>query len=210
MNTKKPELGKRLLPFQARAHKTYDKILKTAAVLLDEVGIDGFNTNLLAERAGIRVRTIYRYFPNKYSVIAALTENFSHKWDQWMTPFYDVIGNRKGDWRLAMRKAINDWMEHARHEPGSVTVLQAINAAPELRELHQEIFDNMCNRMAHAIARRGVKLSSVKLVSVSRAVVSTLNTGGDLYFQLNERESSSYLKELGKMLLAYLSEYMDD
>ena len=41
-------------------------------VVLDEVGVDGFNTNLLAERAGVRVRTVYRYFPNKGALLAAV------------------------------------------------------------------------------------------------------------------------------------------
>ena len=48
------------------------QILETAAELVDEVGVVGFTTNLLAERAGIRVRTIYRYFPSKLGVLNAL------------------------------------------------------------------------------------------------------------------------------------------
>ena len=41
----------RQVPTQARAQKTVEHILATAGDLLAEVGTDGFNTNLLAERA---------------------------------------------------------------------------------------------------------------------------------------------------------------
>ena len=40
----------RVPPRQKRARQTVRHILDTAAVLLDEVGVDDFNTNLLAER----------------------------------------------------------------------------------------------------------------------------------------------------------------
>ena len=73
----------RVSPRQARARETVARILDTAAVLLDEVGVDDFNTNLLAERAGVRVRTVYRYFPNKSAVILALAERVVSEWDAW-------------------------------------------------------------------------------------------------------------------------------
>ena len=43
-----------------RAQETVDQILDNAAILLDEVGVDAFNANLLAERAEVAVRSVYR------------------------------------------------------------------------------------------------------------------------------------------------------
>ena len=70
-----PELAERdqfkprALPVQNRARETVLRILECAAALIDEVGIEGFNTNLLAERASVRVRTIYRYYPTKLAIL---------------------------------------------------------------------------------------------------------------------------------------------
>jgi len=59
-------------PQQQRAIKTYESILTAASELLAEVGLERISTNLIAERAGITVPALYRYFPNKYAVLNAL------------------------------------------------------------------------------------------------------------------------------------------
>ncbi|MDG1204091.1 MAG: TetR/AcrR family transcriptional regulator, partial [Pseudomonadales bacterium] len=79
------ELEIRRRPVQTRSAKTFDHILDTAIVVLEETGWDGFSTNLLAERAGIGIQTLYRYFPNKLSVVATLARRLISEWDSWFT-----------------------------------------------------------------------------------------------------------------------------
>ncbi|MES3030745.1 MAG: TetR/AcrR family transcriptional regulator [Pseudomonadota bacterium] len=62
----------RKTPTQPRSRATLDVILEAAAQLLESVGEPGFNTNALAERAGVSIGTLYRYFPDKRSIINAL------------------------------------------------------------------------------------------------------------------------------------------
>ncbi len=71
-NGREVELLEKHRPKQARAIKTYEAILTAASELLVEVGLERISTNLIAERAGITVPALYRYFPNKYSVLNAL------------------------------------------------------------------------------------------------------------------------------------------
>lgn len=66
------ELLEKNKPRQARAKRTYEAILVAASELLIEVGIERISTNIMAERAGITVPALYRYFPNKYAVLHAL------------------------------------------------------------------------------------------------------------------------------------------
>jgi AcrR family transcriptional regulator len=86
-------LSGRHQPVQDRSRASVDRILAMTATLLDEVGIEGFNTNLLAERTGVRVRTVYRYFPNKYAVIVALTKRLAVQWDELMAGYYSKMSD---------------------------------------------------------------------------------------------------------------------
>ncbi|MFI4965888.1 MAG: TetR/AcrR family transcriptional regulator [Caulobacterales bacterium] len=59
-------------PRQARAKASLEAILEAAAQLLEARGEAGFNTNAVAERAGVSIGTLYRYFPDKRAILAAL------------------------------------------------------------------------------------------------------------------------------------------
>ena len=49
-------------------------ILPLIAYLLVVFGVNGFNTNLLADRSGVGPRAVYRYFPYKWAVLTELVE----------------------------------------------------------------------------------------------------------------------------------------
>ncbi|MEM0955942.1 MAG: TetR/AcrR family transcriptional regulator [Pseudomonadota bacterium] len=66
------ELVEKNRPKQQRAIRTYEAILSAASELLCEVGLEKISTNNIAERAGVTVPALYRYFPNKYAVLNAL------------------------------------------------------------------------------------------------------------------------------------------
>ncbi|MGE8500571.1 MAG: TetR/AcrR family transcriptional regulator [Pseudomonas sp.] len=65
-------LDPRKLPVQARAQATYDAILQSGTQLLSTTGLENFNTNAIADRAGASIGTFYQYFPNKEAVLLAL------------------------------------------------------------------------------------------------------------------------------------------
>jgi AcrR family transcriptional regulator len=67
-----PEPRKR--PKQERSQATVEAILTATARILTESGYDRFNTNRVAELAGVSIGSLYQYFPNKEALISALAE----------------------------------------------------------------------------------------------------------------------------------------
>ena len=64
----------RKAPRQARSQAMVEAILEATARVLAERGYAGTNTNVVAERAGVSVGSVYQYFPNKDSLVTALHE----------------------------------------------------------------------------------------------------------------------------------------
>lgn len=62
----------RKIPRQRRAQVSVDVVLEAAAQVLEVSGEAGFNTNAVAERAGVSIGTLYRYFPDKQAILLAL------------------------------------------------------------------------------------------------------------------------------------------
>src|SRR5215471_6874349 len=73
---KKSRLNARKQPLQKRSQETVAVILEAAARILEERGLEGYNTNAIAERGGISVGSVYQYFPNKDALTLALIARF--------------------------------------------------------------------------------------------------------------------------------------
>jgi len=73
---KNTNLKPRKLPSQLRSMEKVDRILDATARILSQHGLDGTNTNLIAEEAGISIGSLYQYFPNRDSIIAKLIERY--------------------------------------------------------------------------------------------------------------------------------------
>jgi len=68
------ETTPRKQPRQARSQATVDALIEAVAQVLIEHGYEGATTARVAERAGVSVGSLYQYYPNKESLIAALIE----------------------------------------------------------------------------------------------------------------------------------------
>jgi AcrR family transcriptional regulator len=75
--SRKRSTSPRKLPQQDRSRMTFETILEATTHILTEEGYDKANTNHIAERAGISIGSLYQYFPNKESLMAALMDQHS-------------------------------------------------------------------------------------------------------------------------------------
>src|ERR1700754_4129621 len=69
-----PLKPQRRQPKQARSQATWAAILEAASQILERRGPSGFNTNDVAERAGVSIGTLYQYFPDKHAILLAVAE----------------------------------------------------------------------------------------------------------------------------------------
>jgi AcrR family transcriptional regulator len=71
-SARSPPLKPRKAPTQARSEQTVAALLEAAALVLERDGLEGFNTNAVADRAGVSIGSLYQYFPGKDALMLAL------------------------------------------------------------------------------------------------------------------------------------------
>ena len=69
---KASRLQPRKAPAQDRSKAMVELILQAATRVLERESLAGFNTNRVAEVAGISIGSLYQYFPNKAALITML------------------------------------------------------------------------------------------------------------------------------------------
>jgi AcrR family transcriptional regulator len=90
----KPLQKPRKLPKQERSQATVSAILIATTRILTEEGYDKFNTNRVAELAGVSVGSLYQYFPNKEALLYALGEHHANEMTQLAQHHLEGLGDR--------------------------------------------------------------------------------------------------------------------
>lgn len=209
------ELRPRKRPTQERARNLVDKILDTTSSLLDEVGLDALSTNLIADRAEIRVSSIYRYFPNKHAILVALWDRVVARWLDVLAAFRASadhgISGRSASGGTSLAELIDGLVETAAHldrsEPGLVPLLRAMRASPELHEVEVRSNRLIAERIADALADLGARLPERRLDLVARMLTESASTVLELSLAVDKRDEGFLLEELKRMLRNYLADH---
>src|ERR1700744_6010576 len=133
-----PALGAKSLPLRQRGKDTFEAILATAGTLLAEIGFERLTTNLVCERAGLTPPALYRYFPNKYALLAELARRLMDAQDEVFIAWMEDGGLNAPTLEERVQRAIavrKDLLTVTRAQPGGMWILRAIRALPALKEV---------------------------------------------------------------------------
>jgi AcrR family transcriptional regulator len=203
-----PDLSPRVRPVQKRARETVDLILDTAGELLEQVGVDAFNTNLLAERAGVAVRSVYRYYPNKLAVIVALGERQAAEWESLFNGLVAVVADPEQDPLAAWEALLEAYVVFLEGKRGRSAIRRAMQALPELQETDRVNNDRLSQRIATALRARGVEVDEERLRVVGRLLLDTGDAAVDEALAVEPQVPAAIVEELKHMHRSYLSRFV--
>ena len=200
-------LQTRRRPGQERSRATFERILDTAADLLEEVGWDGFNTNLLAARAGLTAPAVYRYFPNKLAVVSTLAERVIEEWNRWLRDFQDAATEADDPVEL-WSEYVDLYVRRLRALRGGLAVRRAMAASPPLRELDRKDSDAIARRLAPILLEYNPGIELGRARDAARVLVETSVAITDLAFDASPARGRRLISELKTMQRAYLTELL--
>ncbi len=107
--SRKSERLPRREPRRRASEDVVDSILIAAAALIGEMGnLADVTTNHVAERAGVSIGSLYRYFPDKESIVAAL--DLRHRRASAVR-FLRSLADFETDFVGALRRAVRSFIE---------------------------------------------------------------------------------------------------
>ncbi len=206
--SRKVEVLEKNKPRQERAKRTYEAILVAAAQLLIEVGVERISTNLIAERAGITVPALYRYFPNKYAVLHALGAVMMDRQNEVGLLWFDRLEVlQKPELLLeSIEELLRLTYDVTCEQLAGLEIIQSLRAVGPLQELRLESNRIVADQFAALIAEvldwpltPGLKMQSRLSVDMGYAVV-------ELAMEDSTLSSEEVLTQGAGMIQAYWRE----
>mgnify|MGYP003641383651 CR=1 FL=1 len=155
------DLAIKRAPRQKRAVETYERILDVSTRLLTDVGFESMTTNLIAAKAGIKVPTLYRYFPNKYAVMMELGNRLMQAQNVIIEQWLDRAEANREPGALIddIEFLIAGTIRVTRAEHGALAISLALRAVPALQEVrlssHRKMTDVVTDRIGTRLAGIG-------------------------------------------------------
>lgn len=194
-------------PIQPRAARTFALILKTSLAIIERESIDALNTNKVAKESGINISTLYRYFPNKDSIIYTL-------YKQW----FDRVATITNRHRLSLSPGMNQRKMYASivedilnidgfSPKAAVALEQAIKVRAELAPYDKYITELSLEFYAGVLVELGADASeteiiiaaSFMLMSVWGAIALAADSSRDDYSMICDYAASQMLSASKKV-----------
>jgi AcrR family transcriptional regulator len=190
----------RKTPSQKRSADTVAVIVEAAARILERDSFEGFNTNAIAEKAGVSIGSLYQYFPSKNALLSALIERET-------APLMKVEEDLAAieDWKAALSVYIRASIRHQMRRP---RLARLIDVA-EKRELFDSQVSSTLARL-QAVVERILRLPgapSVPNTSVAAADLLALTRSLiDAAGERGEGESVQLVRRVEGSIWGYLGD----
>ncbi|MGW2048154.1 TetR family transcriptional regulator [Streptomyces sp. NPDC001858] len=195
----------RRAPVQRRSAERLTRILDACADLLDEVGYDALSTRAVAERAGVPIGSVYRFFGNKRQMADALAQRNLEHYSERVTE--RLKGARRGDWRAAMDAVLDEYLAMKRTAPG-FSLVDFGNQIP-VGARHAEPNHRVADRLTTLLSDYLVRAPDDDLRRTFLIAVETADTLVHLAFRVDPEGDAKVIDETRVLLRSYLARVLD-
>ncbi|WP_031486954.1 TetR/AcrR family transcriptional regulator [Streptomyces bicolor] len=204
MNTVPHPASLRRAPVQRRSAERLTRILDACADLLDEVGYDDLSTRAVAQRAGVPIGSVYRFFGNKRQMADALAQRNLERFTARVTERLKERGD--GGWRAAMDVVLDEYLAMKRTAPG-FSLVDFGNQIPvgARSEPNHRVADRLTELLSGYLERE----PDDDLRRTFLIAVETADTLVHLAFRMAPEGDERIIEEAREMLRAYLARVLD-
>ncbi|MET9110283.1 TetR/AcrR family transcriptional regulator [Streptomyces zhihengii] len=192
-------------PVQRRSADRLARILDACAELLDECGYEELSTRAVAERAGVPIGSVYRFFGNKRALVDALGHRNLDRYAERIAARLGPPG--EGDWRAVVAVVLDEYLEMKRTVAGFTLIdfgAQVPLGAP-VTGVNSEVADRLSGLLAAQVGRpEDEELRRAVLVAVEAADALL-----QLAFRADPVGDERIVAETRRLVGAYLAQVLD-
>ncbi|MGP3984732.1 TetR/AcrR family transcriptional regulator [Streptomyces sp. KR80] len=209
LTDQQPHPPLRRKPVQQRSADRLARILDACAEVLDETGYEGLSTRAVAQRAGVPIGSVYRFFSNKRAMADALAHRNLDVYIERVQEQVDA--DRLGvdpplDWRRAIDIVLDVYIGMKQDMPG-FALLDFSVPSPTERDggANHLVAQRLCDLLAGPLGRApDAELQRTFLIGVEAADALL-----QLAFRTTPAGDQLIIRETKELLRAYLARILD-
>ncbi|MBD0838058.1 TetR/AcrR family transcriptional regulator [Streptomyces sp. TRM68416] len=195
----------RRAPVQRRSAERLTRILDACAEILDEIGYEDLSTRAVAQRAGVPIGSVYRFFGNKRQMADALAQRNLEHYAARVTE--RLRGDGGGGWRAAMDAVLDEYLVMKRTAPG-FSLVDFGNQIP-VGDRRSEPNHRVADRLTDLLSGHLGRTPDEDLRRVFLVAVETADTLVHLAFRVSPEGDERIIEEARELLRAYLARVLD-
>ncbi|MCX5282336.1 MULTISPECIES: TetR/AcrR family transcriptional regulator [unclassified Streptomyces] len=195
----------RRAPVQRRSAERLTRILDACADLLDEVGYDDLSTRAVAQRAGVPIGSVYRFFGNKRAMADALAQRNLELYTERVTRRLEKSDGQ--GWRAAMDAVLDEYLAMKRTAPG-FSLVDFGNQIP-VGASHAEPNTRVADRLTELLSGYLGRTPDENLRRCFLVAVESADSLVHLAFRVAPEGDEGIIAETRELLRAYLGRVLD-
>ncbi|MFF0108994.1 TetR family transcriptional regulator [Streptomyces hirsutus] len=201
-----PAASLRRVPVQRRSTERPARILDACAALLDEVGYDALSTRAVAQRAGVPIGSVHRFFGNKREMADAPARRNLEHFTRQVTDRLETATGAPGR-RRAMDAVLDEYPDMKRTAPGFslVDFGDQIPVGTRRTEPHHRV----AGRLTDLLSRYPDRAPDEELRRGFLIAVETADALVHLAFRTAPEGDEKIIVELREMLRAHPARVLD-
>jgi len=202
MAQKRP-ISARKRPSQARSQFTVDAILDAAAQVFETHGYKAGTTNRIAERAGVSIGSLYEYFPNKDSIVVALSERELEREREEILNL--LMESEDDDIAAVLRRFVEAVVGfHARSPMLHRILFDEADHPPDAHACVLRFEESLAHALEDLLRRRGVDVEDADLAA--HIVLQTTESLAHRFVvrRIHDLDQDAFVNEVTKLLSRYL------
>lgn len=213
MNERAPveavNLQRRAAPQQKRSQQRIRQIVGATKRLLERGEAEAITTSAVAAEAGVPVSSVYRYFPNIYSIHQTLLEEFKTATDEIICARLNDPADT--DWQVSLAGMISGLRQLVDDNPSYSAVLRLTLTTHELRSVREAWNLRLAEQLAGRWRDGADGFSGGDPDLVARMTVEIYSAAEVLMFENreNEKQAEAIFNETLVALWRYLGNYLD-
>lgn len=203
------DLQRRVAPRQKRSQERIEIIIDATKRLLERDEADSITTSTVAAEANVPVSSVYRYFPNIYSIHLTILEEFKAQTDGII---HGILSNPDiRDWRVSLTGMIQGLRELVQDTPSYGAVFRLTLTTPELRGVREEWNRRFAEVLAERWREGQDNFQGGDPDMVARMIVEIYCAAEVIAFEkrADPDMADRYFAESMRVLERYISPYLD-